>query len=243
MELSLKYLSCQLEAFKRLYRQVTANLGSCDLCLQQTQTNALLCDECYQDLPFISYQLLNQNLLNWPAINSLFPTRCFDSLVVITPYQWPINFWLKQLKFQNRFEIARLLANLVYQRNQIIETISRNSTLTIVPTHVTRWQQRGYNQAHLIAKHVSLMVGCQYLPEIVIRKRQQTSQVGLSGRQRRRTMVNDFTISQDSILPEHIVLFDDVITTGATVNTISKLLKKYGAKTVTVLTLSIALPN
>ncbi|WP_286270916.1 ComF family protein [Thalassotalea hakodatensis] len=225
------------------YQQLLLSLGSCDLCHQQPVAIPLLCHHCVNDLPLFNYSLSGTNLLYWPAIDRLFPRRDFDQLVCVAPYVFPFNQWLPQLKFHNRFELSKLLAKLLITTNNTCQVVSQETTLLVVPSHIKKWQQRGYNQSHLIARRFAKHIGCQYLPHALYRVEQQKSQVGYSGKERRRLMAQDFMFNEEVSLPKHIVLFDDVVTTGSTVNTISQLLKQHGVQSITILAISLSLPE
>lgn len=227
----------------KLLKATQYSLSECELCKSHHLIHPLLCRHCYEDLPLFSYQHLHKNLLNWPAIDKLFPQRAFEQLLCLSPYVTPFDHWLKQLKYQQRFELADLFGFLLAQlwRNQKLEY--DDVTLLSVPIHIKKWQQRGFNQAHLIAKAFTKRTNLPYLDNALIRSSYCESQVGQSGKQRRKNLKNAFQLSKTiKKWPSHIILVDDVITTGTTTNTICKLLKKKGVKRITVLTVALTLP-
>ena len=191
------------------------------------------------------------NLLHWPIVDQLFPRRSFDQLYCLGPYVWPISTWIKQLKYYHRFELAVAIAHLLtplWQKHLSL-TLTDHWQSTAVPIHPKKWLQRGYNQAHLIAKQLSQNVSTHYQTliynsELLLRNEFSVSQVGQTGRQRRQNLQRAFAIHPSvTSLPKHIVIVDDVITTGSTVNAISRLLKEQGVNTVSVLTLALTLPQ
>ena len=97
----------------QLNTKISNALSMCELCHNETVVHSLLCQHCFDDLPLFTYQNLANNLLNWPAINALFPKRSFDQLLCLSPYIWPVDQWLKQYKYQHRFELANLFAFLL----------------------------------------------------------------------------------------------------------------------------------
>ncbi|WP_286234313.1 ComF family protein [Thalassotalea sediminis] len=225
------------------YHKLLIKLSCCDLCHQQANALPLLCRYCLHDLPLFHYQKIHNDLLQWPAVARLIPKRSFDHLVCVAPYQFPFDNWLLQLKFNHRFELSKLLANLLVMMNKRTHTVIQDTTLLVVPSHISTWRKRGYNQSHLIARYFAKIVKCQYLPHAISRVRQHASQVGYSGSQRRRLMAKDFTINQEVTFPKHVILFDDVVTTGTTVNIISQLLKQHGVEAITVMAIALSLPN
>jgi len=230
--------------FAKLIQIIRFSLSECELCKNNNLIHPLLCKYCYEDLPLFSYQYLHNDLLNWPANDKLFPKRTFDKLLSLSPYVAPFDHWLKQLKYQQRYELADLFGFLLTQLwgNQKLE--NDDCAVLSVPIHINKWQQRGFNQAHLIAKAFTKRTNLPYLDNALIRSSYCESQVGQSGKQRRKSLKNAFQLSENiREWPSHIILVDDVITTGTTTNTICKLLKRKGVKHITVLTVALTLPK
>lgn len=226
-----------------------------------------LCRFCFEDLPRFNPQLNSLNLLTWPSISALFEKRQFDQLFAVAPYIWPFNHWITQFKYLQKFELANLLAELMYfhwqQDAQTFQPLAlhlsdgstTNETqrpipdlVLSVPIHIQRWQERGFNQSHLIAKPFAQRHGYHYSDDFLIRTKHTEKQVGQNGSARRKRLIDAFALSDNAITHlennavQNVLLIDDVITTGATVNEISRLLKAYGVQQVTVATICIALP-
>lgn len=240
-ELFLAKLSNNIVEF---INTVQYSLSECELCKSHRLIHPLLCRHCYEDLPLFSYQHLHNNLLNWPAIDKLFSKRAFDKLLCLSPYVAPFDHWLKQFKYQQRFELADLFAFLFVQLWQSQQGMNDDFAVISVPLHIKKWQQRGFNQAHLIAKAFAQKSSLTYMDNVLIRSSYCNSQVGQTGKQRRKSLKNAFKLSTNiQRLPSHIILVDDVITTGTTTNTICKLLKDKGVKHISVLTVALTLPK
>jgi len=225
-------------------------LSRCDLCRQDVSQFHLLCEHCYQDLPKFNYPNLSNNLLNWPKIRSAISHKHIDHLYVVSPYMWPFDHWLKQLKYNQRFEFAKLLGQLLYRQwhtdiCQITPPKVNDSILHVpIPIHPKRWSKRGYNQSHLIAKQFCRLGNLQYSNRFLIRVHHQASQVGQDGAARRRQLSGAFALNElDATMPESVVIIDDVVTTGTTINEVAKLLKKNGVKQVGVIAIALALPQ
>jgi ComF family protein len=113
-----------------------------------------------------------------------------------------------------------------------------------VPLHIIKWQERGFNQAHLIAKPFSQLLQIPYHGSALVRLKKNASQVGQTGAKRRKNLTNAFTLRQPlAKAVNHVLLIDDVLTTGSTASEISKLLKKNGVEEVTVITVCLTLPK
>jgi ComF family protein len=237
-----------------------AQLSCCDLCGNSCQSQAIICDFCLADLPLFDLKALHGNLLTWPAINKILPKRMFDQLVTVSPYQWPIDLWVRQLKYHGRFELVDLLSSLLFQQwnnivlneNESHEGFIPPRLLLSVPIHLKKWQSRGFNQAHLLAEDFAHKAKISYFPNALTRTNNNTSQAGQTGVTRRKNLHHAFELSTELLinnnnqkkhLPEHVMLLDDVVTTGSTCNEISRLLKANGVKKITVISLCLSLPE
>lgn len=222
---------------------IKALLSQCLLCSGKCQKMPLLCDICLQDLPIFEP---HDNLLNTPKLSRDISHQYIDTLLCLAPYQWPFSLWINQLKYQQHFELAKLLVSIfITQHKSILSALLTNEkTLLIsVPIHITRWQERGYNQSHLIAKILSNSLYCPYDPNAVARIKPTEQQVGKSGVERRLNIKNAFILGDEikSTPPKHVVIIDDVITTGTTVNELAKQFKNSGVDRVSVITIALAI--
>ncbi len=245
-----------VNTFKRYYTQILKNISCCDLCganvnssclLGHSLSQALVCQSCVNDLPYFNQSLISGNLLSWPAVHRALPNIHFEHLFALSPYIYPFNKWLAQLKYLGRFELANLFSTLLYaqwQASLINQVITPIDIVLSVPLHIKKWQVRGYNQAHLIAKSFADELSLPYDENLVIRVKNNDSQMGKTGSQRRKNLANAFAL-QGKLAShvKHVLLVDDVVTTGTTASEISKLLKQAGVETVTLVTVCLALPN
>lgn len=234
---------------------IAGSLGCCDLCGENVNQSELfsfslaqniLCQHCVNDLPYFKQEIVSGNLLSWPAIHSALPDIHFERLFSLSPYLYPFDQWLAQLKYLGRFELAPVLSTLLcaqWQTSNKNVKIQPVDLVIPVPLHVKKWQSRGYNQAHLIGKSFAKQLALNYDATLVTRIKNNDSQMGKTGKQRRQNLANAFSLQKilnNNI--KHIMLIDDVVTTGTTASEISKLLKKAGVETVTLVTVCLTLP-
>ena len=109
-----------------------------------------------------------------------------------------------------------------------------------VPLHPDREKQRGFNQAAVLAKAVSELLRLP-LDEHALARREHTGRhrAGMDARARAESVENAFVVLQPrTIAGEHILLVDDVFTTGATASACARVLRDAGAEEVLVLTIA-----
>lgn len=121
------------------------------------------------------------------------------------------------------------------------DVLEEADLVTAVPLHRLRLAERGYNQAVWLAAAVSRRSGIPFQADILKRLKNTPSQGGMSARARRRNVSGAFRVRQKftaRIAGQNIVLVDDVLTTGATVDACANALIRCGAKNVDVVTVA-----
>jgi ComF family protein len=102
--------------------------------------------------------------------------------------------------------------------------------LVPVPTATQRARQRGYDQADLLARELSEILGLPH--QYLLSRLGQARQVGTGRKQRAAQLAKAFRVKGRVPINSHIMLVDDVVTTGATLEAAATILKKAGAKRV-----------
>ena len=101
-----------------------------------------------------------------------------------------------------------------------------------VPLHRTRHFSRTFNQAELLALHLGRELGIPVYGRLLVRNRRTAAQSGLDAAARRRNLRGAFRLaaSRERLPPGcHLAVVDDVLTTGATLNELARVLRKAGA--------------
>jgi len=165
----------------------------------------------------------------------------FDYAYSLFRYEDDIIRLIHQLKFSEKISYAgslgELLLLMICAKLPNIKQLP--DCLLPVPLHPARLRQRGFNQSIEIARIISrrLQIPIEY--DAVIRQRKTTSQTGLNAQQRQKNIRGAFEVATE-IKAKHILIIDDVMTTGATVNELARLLKKYNVSRVGVLSVARA---
>jgi ComF family protein len=184
---------------------------------------------------------------------------CVDCLRNMPPAERPTESWIypaydyrhKNLrralwlfKYRNRRRLAQIIAPSIYER--LIEEMAdlrafHNFTdplLVPIPLSLKRARQRGYNQAEIIAKEIQRISNWELVSGVLIKTRETASQAKTKNKKERLgNLKGSFGIKNpEKIKGRNIILVDDIVTTGATLNEARKTLKQSGAKNVIALT-------
>jgi ComF family protein len=153
-------------------------------------------------------------------------------------YLGPVAKAVQEFKYGGKTSGLATFANLMHHYLQINPMPEVNIILP-VPLHKKRLQQRGFNQALVLARKFFPQDRKTIEPLVLERHAWTLPQTGLDRTARKRNVKNAFAVSQpDKVKGKKVLLVDDVYTTGATVNECARILKKNGAKEIYVLTLA-----
>lgn len=143
---------------------------------------------------------------------------------------------VSRLKYGDRPEIAGFCGRMMTAAGR--DLLAPDAVLVPVPLHFSRHFSRRYNQSAELAGVVAMLSGLPVDASIVRRKRRTEQQVGLNARQRARNVEGAFAVRDDALARldgRRVVLVDDVLTTGATVSALSRVLLRTGVVHVDVL--------
>lgn len=116
--------------------------------------------------------------------------------------------------------------------------------LVPVPLHLSRLKQRGFNQSYLLARHIGKQLDIPVLKQAIIRQRATPKQAGLKQRARQQNLRGAFKLdshgseSTKQIRGKHIVIVDDVITTGSTLHEVARVLSRAKPARITLLAIA-----
>lgn len=135
---------------------------------------------------------------------------------------------MQALKFRKVRAAARVMAEVMWARRPA-GAFADDAWLLPVPLHPWRQWRRGFNQSSLIAAHLARLGPWRLLSGTARRNRRTRAQSGLSRSERRRNLANAFTVKPGP-LPSSIVLIDDVVTTGTTLDALALTLRRAGVE-------------
>lgn len=195
------------------------NNNRCVLCTSATKSRPW-CDACLGSLP------------GWASEPPRFPG--LDNITIGYRYEYPIDRLIQAAKYRRNFLLATAMASLL----PLPDNLSASTVLYPVPVSKWRLQRRGFNQTRVFADSIKRHKGCP-IDEVSIHKRLWLEdQSALNARARKRNAKKLFIGKFTKAAAQHAVIIDDVITTGATVSTLARLLRAHGAERIDVIALS-----
>lgn len=205
----------------------------CRFSVQQSASQ--LCQDCQQALPRLQGPPALP-LLALPAIAQGLRRPLFQALWSLSWYQSPWSGWLLAWKFHQDLAAGAALKQLLARA--AADWPIQATAVCYVPISPNRQHERGFNQA---AELAAVLATTHQLPLLHLFSADNTEQhqVGADAATRRRQLRHQFRMNQPLELPNRLLLVDDVITTGATVRQLCRLLRKAGVGHIEVCTLLI----
>jgi ComF family protein len=213
-----------------------------------TSNNKLICSYCEKKILSQRSCCLNCALpLNKNADycgDCLQKDYLFNHIHALGDYNKPLSTLIKQLKYQQQLIAGELLADLLVKSvlsRYTKQQLSAFDYLLAVPLHPRKLRQRGFNQAQIIADKLHNRLNIPLLESYITRNKETVAQEGLSISKRRKNLSGAFGYNKKSILEvagKNIVIIDDVVTTGATINSLCRLLIRKEANVITVFCIS-----
>lgn len=166
-----------------------------------------------------------------PDCASLGPA--FERVVAAFDYAWPGDLLVHRLKLERQYFCAPVMAKLLAERCARASVEGGASCAWVVPVPASQrsLRLRGFNPAAELGRELALRLDLEWRPGLLRRVREAEFQKGL-GRSARREGVEGLYACAESVLGREILVVDDVMTTGATLNAVASVLKAAGASRV-----------
>ena len=203
----------------------------CVVCGEAGVDGRDLCRSCHDALPWQG-PACPRCALPAPAgdtcgrcLQSTSPLACVRA---VFDYAFPLDRLLPRLKFHHDFAAGRVLVQCMAER---LGGLPRPDAVVPVPLHRARLRRRGYDQALELARPLASALQLPIHTGLLQRSKATTAQSRLDADARQRNLRGAFAVS-GCTAPEHVVLVDDVMTTGATLEAAARVLRQAGVQRV-----------
>ncbi|MBL0741775.1 ComF family protein [Chryseolinea sp. Jin1] len=193
----------------------------------------LVCTNCIVEMPQTDDHVVADNAL-FSRLSFRIPIAHAMALFKFNK-SGRVQQLLHQLKYKNHPEIGVMLGRVYGEKLVQANLASAFDIILPVPLHPSRKRKRGYNQSAKFAEGLSEKLGISFSDNVLVRQRKTETQTRKSKLNRWENMADVFRIvDQQQIVGKRILLVDDVITTGATIETCGHLLLGAGCASVSL---------
>lgn len=185
-----------------------------------------VCKDCLENLDILNKEVK----IHSPYINNVYYSLFYNRF---------IKDKVKDFKYNGKNYLYKSFGEIMINTIEVFELDKKIDLIAFVPTHRRKEAIRGYNQAELLAKYISDKLNIPLLKDNLVKKRWTKEQSHSTKNDRTTNLKDSFYIKNpSSIEKKRILLIDDIITTGATMEECSKVLKMNGSKEVLGLALT-----
>lgn len=186
-------------------------VSACARCARPLSDDAECCQDCLDEPP------------SWRRAYALFN------------FSFPIDRLISALKYHGRLVLADYFGQRLADR---IDSDGLPDLIIPVPIHAKRLQQRGYNQTLLLARVMAYRLKLPISAHQLLRVRDTRMQKTLHADERRSNLTGAFVWHGAPLTQQHVLLVDDVLTTGATAEAICRCLLAAGARQIDILVIA-----
>jgi ComF family protein len=208
----------------------------CLLCDTRLEENTSLCPGCLE--AFLDSMAVTSQR-GRKDFHHLTGDIFFDEVVTFWDYTPETESLIHRVKYQRGKKLGVFLGSMAGRAFQDFFDHGKHDFLLPVPLHRARLRERGYNQSALVCRGMANHIPADVHEDVLRRHRHTATQTHLSAHDRQKNVRDAFAVHKGRLVDgKSILLVDDVVTTGATMNSCAFVLKQAGAHRVVGLALA-----
>ncbi len=225
--------------------------GACALCQGPALGRTALCDGCMNELRLLERApACDRCAMPLAELDAPCP-HCddkgihpFERILRLGIFEDPLKHLIHQAKYHHRWPLAEFLAERLSEQERVKGLLTESEVLVAIPLHVLRHVKRGYNQAEVLARRLASLNKLK-LVKPALRLRNTETQTHLHSHAKREDNLRDAfgLVNPKCIRGKHVVLVDDVMTTGATLKSFARCLKEAEPASLSAIVVAIADPK
>ncbi len=239
--------------FKNIFKTLLKNIVNylfppqCPYCEKIIDSKQLLCDECYHKIHFIQapkcYWCSVPLPIETDTGEKMLCAKClskrplYDMARSVFVYDHFSRLLILKFKYYDRNDLRHILVHYLLKAGN--DLFDKTDLVIPVPMFWLRRLKRQYNQSSVLAELLAKKIHKPYYPDVLYRTHHTETQTHKTSKERKQNLKDAFQARHVELIQgKRILLIDDVLTTGATAESCTKVLKKNGAKAVYVLTVA-----
>jgi len=168
----------------------------------------------------------------------------YDRIARLCVYVDPVKELIHRIKYHRLWNITEMLASYLLRQRGLAAIVAQSEVIVPVPLHPLRQISRGFNQAEVLARHLAKATGNLKVVFPAVRLKHTETQTHLTKSSRVENLRDAFgLVSEKAIKGKRVLVVDDVLTTGATLQSLARTLKPAGFESINAITIAIADPK
>lgn len=164
----------------------------------------------------------------------------YDYKVKILKYENLVREKIIEYKFNEKTYLHKTMEKIILNDEKIYSFLEKYDIILPVPLFKNKKWERGYNQTELIARDLAKDLGIKISNKTLKKVKNTKMQSSLNKTERMKNIKDAFIVTNtESVENKKVIIFDDIYTTGSTLNECSKIVRKANAKEIAILTIAI----
>lgn len=199
----------------------------------------VICINCRHELPVTNFPFDNDN-----PVQKVFYGRVkleYASALLLFQKKGNVQKLMHQLKYRGHREISEFLGQWMGAILAGVQLPSKIDAVIPVPLHKKKLRSRGFNQVEDFGQEIALSLGVPYIDNVLLKKSFTTTQTLKARLSRWGNIEETFVLANPGLIQnKHVLLVDDIITTGATLEACSGVLKEAGGIKISIASMALA---